>query len=356
MKILYGVQGTGNGHISRARIMARAFAKRDDVQVDYLFSGREPERYFDMELFGQFRTLHGLSFVTERGEISHFKSIKGAKLLQLYKDIRQLDLSGYDLILNDFEPITAWAARYQNKPSISISHQAAFSENIPQTGNGLIERTILKYYAPTEFKLGVHWYHFGFNILPPFIEQSPKNTSNQNYYLVYLPFEAEDEIKMMLEPLSEHNFICFHPSVSKANVSENISWFPLGQSAFHKYLNGCTGVITNCGFELTSECLQLGKSLLVKPLGGQFEQLSNAMTLDKLGLCQTMLELSTEAIESWLESASKTYVEFPQDPHELIEWILERKWHQTTELCKSLWEKVIFPPEVKRRLTSMALD
>ena len=26
MKILYGVQGTGNGHISRAREMARAFA------------------------------------------------------------------------------------------------------------------------------------------------------------------------------------------------------------------------------------------------------------------------------------------------------------------------------------------
>ena len=39
MKILYGVQGTGNGHIARARAMSHAF-KEHDVEVDFLFSGR----------------------------------------------------------------------------------------------------------------------------------------------------------------------------------------------------------------------------------------------------------------------------------------------------------------------------
>lgn len=36
MKILYGVQGTGNGHIARARAMANAFAAQH-CQVDFLF-------------------------------------------------------------------------------------------------------------------------------------------------------------------------------------------------------------------------------------------------------------------------------------------------------------------------------
>ncbi len=36
MKILYGVQGTGNGHIARARAMSKAFESHD-VQVDFLF-------------------------------------------------------------------------------------------------------------------------------------------------------------------------------------------------------------------------------------------------------------------------------------------------------------------------------
>ena len=52
MKLLYGVQGTGNGHIARARIMAAALAKRSDVEVDFVFTGREPDKYFDMDVFG----------------------------------------------------------------------------------------------------------------------------------------------------------------------------------------------------------------------------------------------------------------------------------------------------------------
>ncbi|NMS31154.1 glycosyltransferase family protein, partial [Vibrio parahaemolyticus] len=51
MKILYGVQGTGNGHIARARAMSHAF-KEHDVEVDFLFSWRAPEKYFSMEAFG----------------------------------------------------------------------------------------------------------------------------------------------------------------------------------------------------------------------------------------------------------------------------------------------------------------
>ncbi|MBP7664242.1 MAG: glycosyltransferase, partial [Shewanella sp.] len=39
MRILYGVQGTGNGHLSRARVMAKALMKQD-IEVDFLFSGR----------------------------------------------------------------------------------------------------------------------------------------------------------------------------------------------------------------------------------------------------------------------------------------------------------------------------
>ena len=60
MRILYGVQGTGNGHITRARHLAAAFNERDDISVDYLFSGRPKHRYFDMEVFEnlQFKLLH----------------------------------------------------------------------------------------------------------------------------------------------------------------------------------------------------------------------------------------------------------------------------------------------------------
>ena len=38
MKLLYGVQGTGNGHIARARIMAAALSQCSDIDVDFVFT------------------------------------------------------------------------------------------------------------------------------------------------------------------------------------------------------------------------------------------------------------------------------------------------------------------------------
>ena len=51
MKLLYGVQGTGNGHITRARALNKYLAEFG-LEVDFLFSGRDRDRYFDMEEFG----------------------------------------------------------------------------------------------------------------------------------------------------------------------------------------------------------------------------------------------------------------------------------------------------------------
>lgn len=355
MKILYGVQGTGNGHITRARVMAKAFAKRDDVEVDYLFSGRDASKYFDMEIFGGYQTRTGLTFVSENGSINHWKTVSSAKPLVLMRDIKRLDLSEYDLVLNDFEPISAWAAKKQGKPSISISHQAAFVHSVPKQGDTLLDRLIMRNFAPTSIHLGVHWYHFGHNIMPPFIEDQHTHETEGAHFLVYLPFEGLDEIRAMLEPLSEHNFICFHPELAQGYDEGNVKWRTTSKKDFHCALQSAAGVIANAGFELSSECLQLGKKLLIKPLRGQFEQLSNALTLSQLGLCTTMLTLDTDEVENWLDSPSSDPIQFPSDPNVLIDWLLSRQWHDTQAICQTLWSMVRFPEKIERKLHHLSV-
>ena len=107
MKILYGVQGTGNGHLSRARAMAKAFTD-SDLEVDYLFSGRPRERFFDMEPFGNFALRQGLTFVNVDGRVDYLRTVLQNNYLCFVRDVFALDLSSYDLVLTDFEPITAW--------------------------------------------------------------------------------------------------------------------------------------------------------------------------------------------------------------------------------------------------------
>ena len=50
MNILYGVNATGNGHISRSRITISELKKRGH-NVTVLFSGRKPEDFFDVEKY-----------------------------------------------------------------------------------------------------------------------------------------------------------------------------------------------------------------------------------------------------------------------------------------------------------------
>ncbi len=112
MKIFYGVQGTGNGHIARARLMAKELYAAG-IEVDFLFSGRPAEKYFDMEIFNDYQLRSGLTFNSHQGKVDYFKTAYQANLGAFIHDIKNLDLSGYDLVIPDFEPISAWAAKSQ---------------------------------------------------------------------------------------------------------------------------------------------------------------------------------------------------------------------------------------------------
>ncbi|HEX5793129.1 MAG TPA: glycosyltransferase family protein, partial [Rheinheimera sp.] len=159
MKILYGVQATGNGHISRARAMGKYLAQAG-VQTDYLFSGRPADQLFDMQQFGNYQVKRGLTFVTHAGKVNYWQTLWQASIRLLQQDIKALDLSSYDLVLTDFEPISAHAARLQHKRSIAIGHQYAFLHSIPMEHANPMTNLVFKHFAPAQYQLGLHWHHF----------------------------------------------------------------------------------------------------------------------------------------------------------------------------------------------------
>ncbi|MFC6441410.1 MJ1255/VC2487 family glycosyltransferase [Bowmanella sp. JS7-9] len=353
MNILYGVQGTGNGHITRARVLAEALSRRSDIQVDYLFSGREPQQYFDMQIFDEYQTKQGMTFVTHKGRVDRWQTARQLKLRQLIDDVQQLPMGDYDLVINDFEPISAWAAQLRHVPSISISHQACFLSPVPNIGKGMLDNLLLRYFAPTTYNLGVHWYHFGQSILPPFVTDVSQPVAPSGRILVYLPFEELNEIGALLRQFPEQGFDVFHPHLTSDTQQDNIHWYVPCKNAFKHCLQASDGVIGNAGFELSSECLHLGKKLLLKPLHGQFEQLSNVVTLEKMGRCQTMQRLDASAVRRWLTFDSVEPVRFPAKADLLVEWILDENWQDSRELCDALWQQVSFPPDVKQKLAGI---
>lgn len=338
MKILYGVQGTGNGHITRARIMAKALATVG-ADVDWVFSGRSAEDYFDMDVFGDYQTFRGLTFSIKRGRVSYVKTTLKNNLWQFNRDVRKLNVEDYDFILNDFEPVSAWAARRARKKVIGISHQNAFHYDIPKSGSNIFIERFMRLFAPVTLPIGLHWHHFGQPILPPLIEPSHyPNISEPKHYLVYLPFADLKDILVPLREFPEHQFFVYQPVQSAINEG-HIHIRPFSRENFQIDLHRCEGVICSAGFELPSEAIQLGKKLLVQPVVGQMEQQSNALALEQLGYGSVTRELSVEAIGNWLTSPKATPINYPDVAQALVIWLIKTGGENFDNLRQQLWRE-----------------
>ncbi len=337
MKVLYGVQGTGNGHITRARVMSKYLAEKS-IDVTYLFSGREKSQFFEMECFGDFLHRDGFTFITQAGQVNYLKTALHNNIFRFIHDVRQLELDQYDLIISDFEPVTSWAAKLQSKPVLGLGHQYAFHHQVPIDGANCLATTIMKNFAPATVSVGLHWHHFGQRILPPIIDNHLQSEDNEDgHILVYLPFEDQSIVTELLSACPEKHFVQYSPELENAEQG-NVSLRKTSHTGFKKDLARASAVICNAGFELVSECLNMGLPLLVKPLHKQMEQISNAAALVQLGYASSTQQLDKEIIRNWIDSDKQApNISIPNVGKTLSEWIYQGKLDNVDALCEQLW-------------------
>lgn len=341
MKILYGVQGTGNGHISRARKMA-AHLRARGADVTYLISGRERARLFDMECFGEFEHRTGLTMVQENGSVLIGPTLLRSHPLEFIRDVRALDVKPYDLIISDFEPVTAWAAKLSNKTCMGIGHQYAFNQTIPRRGETLASNLVMQYFAPVDIPVGLHWHHFDTDILPPIIDTHLQRKypigNRSSHVLVYLPFENQEFVTQLLQRFDDLHFTQYSPDLSDGQ-SGNVALRCTNLHGFREDLCRADAVICNAGFELVSECLHMGIPTLVKPVKGQMEQMSNAFALQQLGWGSAVDTIDYNALKNWLHGERPVVpVQYPDVAAALADWVLEGAWDDKYLLCETLWD------------------
>jgi len=121
MRILYAIQGTGNGHLSRAREIIPILQRKGEV--DLLISGTQAD--VDLPYPVKYR-FSGLCFIFgKKGGVDIMATYRKSNLKRLYREIKSLPIENYDLVLNDFEPVSAWACKRKHKHCVGLSHQAA---------------------------------------------------------------------------------------------------------------------------------------------------------------------------------------------------------------------------------------
>lgn len=326
MKILYAIQGTGNGHISRAREIVPFLQKHGEL--DLLISGSQAD--VSLNEFVKYNFL-GFSYVFgKKGGIDYWKTFKRMDLKQFWKDMRSVPFKNYDLIINDFEPITGWACKLQKLESVALSHQASFLSPLtprPKKREKYAE-LILKYYAPATHHVGFHFKAYDKFIHTPVIRKGIRELKPENHghYTVYLPAVDDKLIVKYLHQLPDVKWQVFSKHQKTPYEYNNVIVQQINNENFNKSLEKCAGLFTGGGFEGPSEALYLGKKVLLMPMKNQFEQTCNAAAAEELGL-PTIHRINQHLVaelRKWVESDHKIQINFADETEDILNRLVHK--------------------------------
>ena len=322
MKVLYAIQGTGNGHLSRAEDIVPHLRKR--CQVDILVSGTQSQLTPSFSIDYQLR---GMSFLSsKKGKVDIIKTAVNTNVFKFFKEISQFPAKKYDLIISDFEPISAWSAKYHGVKSVELSHQAAVSHpNSPKPlDKHRIGNFILGNYCPSPHKYGFHFESYASSIFTPVIRENIRKLESENrgHYTVYLPAYHDDFIVQTLMHFKAEWHVFSKYASCRYRVN-NVWVNPIDAANFTESLRTSEGVLCGAGFELPAEALFLNKKLMVIPMMGQYEQLCNAESLKKIGVLvlDKLCLLHRRTISSWLLNSQQIVVNYPNRTEQIIDTI-----------------------------------
>jgi uncharacterized protein (TIGR00661 family) len=336
MKILFAIQGTGNGHLSRARDVYPELVKYGDVDV--LVSGIQADVAIPFPVKYRY---YGMSFIFGRhGGVDIWDTTKKLKLFRLLKDIRELPVEKYDLVINDFEPVSAWACRRKKIPCISLSHQCAvLHKNAPPPIAGdIFGRLILQHYAPVTACYGFHFKAFAENIFTPVIRKEIRELipTNNGHYAVYLPAYDDATIVVHLSQFPEVKWEVFSKHNKEPFTTGNVAVRKIDNRAFIESMAACAGVLCGAGFEGPAEAMYLGKKVLVVPMQGQYEQQCNAAGAAAMGaaVITALDKPHYSIIKEWLANGHPISVNYPDITGKIVGQIIRN--HAPLPAQKSL--------------------
>jgi uncharacterized protein (TIGR00661 family) len=324
MKILYAIQGTGNGHLSRARDIIPILMNIGEV--DILISGTQADVALTYPVKYQMK---GLGFIFgKKGGVDLWQTFLQNNIKTILREVNQVPVELYDIVINDFEPVSAWACYFKRKPCIALSHQCAVlsSKSPLPRHRDRIGKFILKYYAPATAKYGFHFEKFNNQTYTPVIRKQVRElfVSTKGHYTVYLPAYSDKKIIRILSRFKDVKWEVFSKHNKKECTSDNVYLRPINNEAFLESMASSTGILCGAGFETPAEALFLKKKLLVVPMENQYEQQCNAAALQYLGVTvlKNLKKKQFPEIEKWLKEEMVVSVNYPDITQEIIETLI----------------------------------
>lgn len=309
--ILYGVNGEGSGHSSRAReVIAYLEAEGHRVHVASFDRG-----YKNLKDDFDVTEIDGLRLAYVHNRVRYRKTLI-RNLLHMPETARKVRTLGrkakawnLNLVITDYEPITCHVGHKLQLPIIAIDNQHLLTDaeiTYPREcrKEAAAAKLVTRLMTPrADAYLVISFFTARLKkkrtfLFPPILraEVLRARPTEGDYVLVY----ATSEAGALLDVLRtvRQRFVCY--GFNREGKDGNLEFRKPALDGFLRDLRGCRAVVANAGFSLISEALYLGKPYLAWPVKKQFEQVFNAYYIGQTGYGAYWDDLNKERVESFL--------------------------------------------------------
>jgi uncharacterized protein (TIGR00661 family) len=309
--ILYGVNGEGAGHSTRAKeVLTHLVDEGHKVHVASFDRGLQNLKdKFDVT------EIYGFHFAYVNNRVRYKRTI--AKNLitvpQAAKSLKQLNElvedAHIDLIITDFEPLTCHVGHKRRLPVISIDNQhcltnAEVSYPKQYRRDAAAAKIVTRLMTPhANAYLVISFFTAPIRkrntfLFPPLLRQEilQAKPTEEDHVLAYVTSPAPALASLLSSVRCR--FIAY--GFGREGAEGNIIYKKPSLKGFFADLVSARAVIANSGFSLVTEALHLGKPYLAVPVSHQFEQIFNAYWLEKSGYGAYWEDLNKERVESFL--------------------------------------------------------
>ena len=362
MKILYGVVGEGMGHATRSTVLLEHLTKKHDVHI--VVSGRAKE--FLARRFQNVHNIWGFTLNYEGNSVRKWQSVlqnlKGAITgwpQNVKKYFELVETFEPDVVVSDFETFSYLFARNHMLPVISVDNMQIINrcKHEPELLAGHedefeLTRSLVKSKLPGAFHyLITTFFHPPVRkertSLVPSILRPEIITAKSEPGAHLLVYQTMTSNTALIEELRKSGIECriygFKRDITSDVREGNLIFKPFSEAGFIDDLRTARGVVGGGGYTLMSEAVYLKKPMLSVPIGGQFEQVLNALYLQKLNYGMHARALDGKVLGEFLEKVdgcAKSLQGFNQDGNTVLlekldALLLEAaarkgKWDETT--------------------------
>lgn len=357
-KILYGVCGIGSGHTYRQLPLIEHFSKSS---VMVIFAYGESYRFYrehyahnthvtvvPVEVPFYVGNKNGLDFkaTAKVNKTEHHDALSvNCRAL----DIASKILGKPDMVISDYEPISAQYAYALDAPLITVDQQSKYllgdfpAELGGETYADEVMR-LLMFFPKASTRIACSFFRVNKKkgdtekvfLYPPIIKKAvtrlKRRTGVPQSILVYISSQkafaqSMQEVARICATQKDFNFHVFispGKKVDRTADRKNVFFYEHGAPQFARVLGECSGIITTAGHTLLSEAMYLGLPVYAIPLA-VYEQQMNAEVINKNGFGIKYKHLSVQKLSYFVRNIGRFKAEIKNDREVLLKGSGDRK-------------------------------